>query len=74
MSDQSAFERILQSLHDAMLDDTHWPAASALIDELCGLTGNTLAVADGPKKDIQVGFFKHYSRGERAHGPGARVS
>ena len=57
MSDPSAFYRILQSLHDAMLDDAHWPAASALIDELCGLTGNALAVGEGPKADIRVSFF-----------------
>ena len=36
MSEQPAFERILASLLDAMLDDTHWPATSALIDEACG--------------------------------------
>ena len=35
MSDQDAFERILGSLHEAMLDDSHWPATSALIDEAC---------------------------------------
>ena len=28
MSDQDAFERILASLYEAMLDDTHWPATS----------------------------------------------
>ena len=33
MGDQDAFERILASLHDAMLDDTRWPGTSALIDE-----------------------------------------
>ena len=44
MSDRGAFERTLGSLHDAMLDDSHWPATSALIDEVCGLMGNTLAV------------------------------
>ena len=38
MSDQDAYRRILASLSDAMLDDTHWPATSALIDEACGLT------------------------------------
>ena len=32
MSDQNAFERIMASLYDAMLDDTRWPDASALID------------------------------------------
>ena len=39
MSGQEAFERILASLYEAMLDDRHWPATSALIDEACGLTG-----------------------------------
>ena len=39
MSDQDAFERILASLYDAMLDDVHWPSTSALIDEACGSTG-----------------------------------
>ncbi len=39
MGDQDAFERTLASLHDAMLDDSRWPGASALIDEACGLTG-----------------------------------
>ena len=39
MSEQSAFERIVASLHDAMLDDSHWPATSALIDEACGVDG-----------------------------------
>ena len=47
MSEQNAFERILASLYDAMLDDTRWPATSALIDEACGLTGNgTSALID----------------------------
>ena len=30
MSDQDAFGRILESLYEAMLDDSHWPATSAL--------------------------------------------
>ena len=29
----------MASLYDAMLDDTRWPAASALIDEACGAGG-----------------------------------
>ena len=31
MSDQDALEGILASLYDAMLDDSRWPAASALV-------------------------------------------
>ena len=65
MSDQDAFERILASLYDAMLDDTHWPATSALIDEACGLTGNALLVGEGPKDDIRVLSVGLYSRGQR---------
>ena len=65
MSDRDAFERILASLYDAMLDDTHWPATSALIDEACGLTGNALLVGEGPKDDIRVLFVGLYYRGQR---------
>ena len=65
MSDQDAFERILAALYDAMLDDTRWPATSALIDEACGLTGNALLVGEGPKNDIQILFVGLYYRGQR---------
>ena len=65
MSGQDAFERILASLYDAMLDDTRWPATSALIDEACGLTGNALLVGEGPKNDIQILFVGLYYRGHR---------
>ena len=65
MSEQNAFERILASLYDAMLDDTHWPATSALIDEACGITGNALLVGEGPKDDIRVLFVGLYYRGQR---------
>lgn len=62
---ERALERILASLHDAMLDDTHWPATSALIDEACGLTGNSLMVGEGPKEDVRVNFVGLYYRGQR---------
>ncbi len=65
MSDQDAFERILASLYDAMLDDTRWPATSALIDEACGMQGNALLVGEGPKDDVRALFFGLYYRGER---------
>ena len=29
MSGHDAFERILTSLHEAMLDDVHWPTTTA---------------------------------------------
>ena len=65
MSDQDAFERILASLYDAMLDDVQWPATSALIDEACGTQGNALMVGEGPKDDIRALFVGLYYRGER---------
>ena len=65
MSDQDTFERILASLHEAMLDDIHWPATSALIDAACGIQGNTLLVGDGSKEDTRVLFVGLYYRGER---------
>ena len=65
MSEQHAFERILASLYDAMLDETRWPATSALIDEACGLTGNGLMVGEGPKDDVRALFVGLYYRGQR---------
>ena len=65
MSDQDAFDRILVSLYDAMLEDAHWPATSALIDEACGITGNTLLIGEGPKDDLRALFVGLYYRGQR---------
>ena len=65
MNNQDTFERILASLYDAMLDDARWPATSALIDEACGITGNGLMVAEGPKDDVRAVFVGLYSRGQR---------
>ena len=65
MSDQDRFERVLVSLHDAMLDDTLWPATSALIDEACGMVGNALMIRDGLGDDGRVLFVGSYYRGER---------
>ncbi|MXY23885.1 MAG: helix-turn-helix transcriptional regulator [Acidobacteria bacterium] len=67
MADQNAFERFVLSLHDSMLDDTNWPVTSALIDEACGLTGNTMMVGEGPRDDRRVQFVGLYQRGERRH-------
>ena len=65
MKNPDAFERILASLYDVMLDDTRWPATSALIDEACGLTGNGLMVGEGPKNDVRGHFVGLYYRGQR---------
>ena len=65
MGEQDALKQILASLYDAMLDDTRWPAVSALIDEACGLTGNGLLVGEGPKDAVRVHFVGAYCRRER---------
>ncbi len=65
MSEPRAFECVVASLYDAMLDETRWPATSALIDEACGIAGNALLVGEGPPDDIRVTFVGLYYRGHR---------
>jgi len=65
MSDRDTFERTLATMYDAMRDDARWPAASARIDEACGIEGNHLRVGEGPMDDRRVRFVGIYSRGRR---------
>ena len=65
MSEQNAFDRILVSLHEAMLDDAHWPATAALIDEACGATGNELVVVEGSGGDVDILLAWFYHGGQR---------
>ena len=65
MSARDAFDRILAAVHAATLDETRWPATSALIDEACGLTGNGLMVGEGPNDDVRPLFVGLYYRGQR---------
>ena len=65
MSEHDAFDRVLAAVHDATLDESRWPATSALIDEACGLTGNGLMVAEGPTNDVRALFVGLYARGQR---------
>lgn len=66
MISQEAFERILSLMHEAALDDTHWPTASALIDDALGVHGNCLVYGDAnSREDIRIyyaGFFYHGQR------------
>jgi len=50
-----------------MLDDTLWPATSALIDEACGVVGNALFIVERPQPqgDVRVTFAGLHYRGER---------
>ena len=56
-SDLNAFERILAALHEAALDPACWPGASALIDEVLGTHGSTLACGDGEAEEGYRTYF-----------------
>ena len=45
MSVRDRIDDIVALLREAELDETKWPAASALIDDTCGLRGNDLLLA-----------------------------
>ena len=66
MSQQDRFDRILASLHDATLDDAHWPATAALIDDACGTKGSVLTITHGhPQKDCEIFYLRICHRGRR---------
>ena len=65
-TDPDLFERLLGSLHEAMLDDAHWPLASALMDEACGSKGNILISGEGGLgTDLEIYLARVCYRGER---------
>lgn len=59
-----AFDRIVASLHQAALDDSHWPGASALIEEACGAACTTLTVGESVGGEVRVCFHRSFYRGE----------
>ena len=59
-----AFERCLESLYAAALDDARWPAATALIEEAAGGGGNALIVGEGLGEDVRVYFARLLRRGD----------
>ena len=66
MSQHGTFDRILASLHDAMLDDAYWLATSALIDEACGIKGSALVVGKGRSQaDGQILLARFCYHGQR---------
>ena len=65
MSEREAFERILASLHEAMLDDARWVATSGLIDAACRTEGNLLVVGDDSSRIDGVLFANFCYRGQR---------
>ena len=66
MGDQELFERILGSLHEAALDDAHWPATAGLIDEAIGSKGNFLVFGERrSREDVEILLKRFCYRGER---------
>ena len=66
MGDQDPFERILGSLHEAALDDAHWPVTAGLIDEALGSKGNFLVFGERrSREDVEILFKRFCYRGER---------
>ena len=68
MNPRERFERILAGLHEAMLDEAHWVATSALIDEACVAKGNHLVLhttGTAERNDaIEPLFMRFCYRGE----------
>ena len=66
MDTRDHFDRIMSSLHDAMLDDAQWPAASRLIDEACEIRGNALVVGKGRSQaDGEIFLSRFCYHGQR---------
>ena len=64
MSQQDAYERIVDGLNEAMLDDARWPGTSARIDEAFGAGGNLMVFGEErPKGNVEIFFAKAYTRG-----------
>ena len=65
MNERDAFERLLASLHKAILNPDLWPTTSALIDEAVAVKGNALFIAQSIARDAPMLFATKYHRGER---------
>ena len=64
MSQDDAFERCLELLYEAALDDARWPAASARIEEAVGTDRSTVIVGEGSDEDVRIYFARYLRRGE----------
>ena len=66
MNKQDLFDNILASLHEAVFDDSLWPATAALIDEACGIKGNILVSGNGRShEDVSIFLASFCFRGQR---------
>lgn len=66
VSEQDLIGRVLASLHEATLDDVHWPETAALISEACGLKGHFLVLGErSPDDAVQTFMTRFFHRGQR---------
>ena len=70
MKSDDAFERSLESLYRAALDDAHWPAATALIEQAVGVDRNILIVSDGSDSDVHIDYTLWLNRGDSCESQG----
>ena len=64
MGAQDVLARVVTALHNAALDETQWPRTSALMDEACGATGNSVVLVEGLGAESRFLFGSFYYRGE----------
>ncbi len=63
MSLQESLDHTVESLHEAALDDVHWPTAARLIHDVVGTEGTALVCASGRFQDeIQFFFLRLFFR------------
>ena len=62
MSSQDAFDRALEALHLAALDQTEWHVVGAHIEEAVGAAGNALVAGDGSFEDGRI-YLARFARG-----------
>ena len=64
MDRRVAFERIVEGLNEAMLDDARWPSVSALMDEAFGARGSLLVWGnERPENYPEIFYTKCHTRG-----------
>ena len=66
MSQQDKFDRVVASLHEAMLGDAHWQTAAALIDDACGTVGNHLVIVDSHARNRPEWLFDQLNHREQS--------
>ena len=65
MSALDPLDRIVAALHKAALDDAHWPAVAALVDQACATRGNALVVGSGQAQaDARIFYARLCCGGE----------